>query len=97
MVIYILIIELMIERAKESNSAAKALLQEINDLKTRFEAFIAERDFERTVTVTPYEMIPDAPNSIVRINSQPDALIVEYADWTRQFIPICITQCMRHW
>lgn len=92
MVIYILIIELMIEKAKESNSAAKVLLQEINDLKTRFEAFIAERDFERRVTVTPYEMIPNAPNCVVRISSQPDALLVEYADWSRTFIPLYISR-----
>lgn len=79
-------------KINNNNSAAALLLKEINNLKEKIEGLEY-----RNVMVTPYEMIPNAPNSIVRISSQPDALIVEYADWTRQFIPICITQCMRHW
>lgn len=39
-----------------------------------------------------YSNIRNMPNSITNISSQPDALLVDYADWQRSFIPLCITR-----
>ena len=38
-----------------------------------------------------YSNIVNAPNAITNISSQPDALIVDYSNWQRSFVPLCIT------
>jgi len=38
-----------------------------------------------------YNHIVNAPNSVINISTQPDALIVDYSNWQRSFVPLCIT------
>ena len=38
-----------------------------------------------------YDNIINAPNAITNISTQPDALIVDYSNWQRSFVPLCIT------
>ena len=74
----------------KENSAVEMLLDKINMLEEDVKFLKSYH------TILPYEMIPNAPNPITRINSQSDALIVEYHSWRREFIPIAVTQCMKH-
>ena len=54
--------------------AVEILLDKINSMQEEIEFLKCH------VQIYNYDMIRNAPNSIVRINSQPDALIVEYHD-----------------
>jgi hypothetical protein len=38
-----------------------------------------------------YNHIVNAPNSVTNISAQPDTLIVDYSNWQRSFVPLCIT------
>ena len=42
--------------------------------------------------VLDYSAIRNAPNAITHIQSASDALIVDFADWQRQFIPLHISR-----
>lgn len=42
--------------------------------------------------VLDYSAIRNAPNAVTHIQSAPDALIVDFVDWQRQFIPLCISR-----
>ena len=78
-----------IAKPKEK-SAVEILLDKINSMQEEIEFLKCH------VQIYDYDMIHNAPNPIVRIRTQPDALIVEYHNWHTQFIPIAITQCMRN-
>ena len=85
----------MIEKTTKSKvpkekTAVELLLDKINSMQE-------EIDFLKChVQIYDYNMLRNVPNPIVRINSQPDGLLIEYHDWRRDFIPIAVTQCMRH-
>jgi hypothetical protein len=38
-----------------------------------------------------YSNIVNMPNMVTNISAQPDALIVDYSNWQRSFVPLCIT------
>lgn len=78
-----------VEKPKEK-SAVEILLDKINMLEEDI------KFLKWYHTILPYDMILNAPNPITRINSQQDGLIVEYHNWRREFIPIVVTQCMKH-
>ena len=78
-----------VEKPKEK-SAVEILLDKINSMQQEIEFLKCH------VQIYDYNMVRNAPNPIVRIGSQPDALMVEYHDWRRDFIPISVTQCMRN-
>lgn len=42
-------------------------------------------------TYIDYNHIVNAPNAVTNISTQPNALIVEYSNWQRSFVPLCIT------
>ena len=75
---------------KQEQSAVEILLNKINMLEEDI------KFLKWYHTISSYDMILNAPDPIVRINTQPDAIIVEYHSWRREFIPLCITQCMKY-
>jgi len=77
-------------KVPKEKSAVEILLDKINSMQEEIEFL------KYHVQIYDYNMIRNAPNPIVRINSQPDALLIEYNDWRTQFIPIAVTQCMRN-
>ena len=65
----------------------------VDNLRTAREATMAYTTYAVGYDNTiDYSNIRNTPNSITNISSQPDALLVDYADWQRSFIPLCITR-----
>lgn len=77
-------------KVPKEKTAVELLLDKINSMQEEIEFLKCH------VQIYDYNMVRNAPNPIVRINSQQDALLIEYNDWRRDFIPIAVTQCMRH-
>lgn len=77
-------------KVPKEKSAVEILLDKINSMQEEIEFLKCH------VQIYDYNMVRNAPNPIVRVMSQPDALMVEYHDWHTQFIPITVTQCMRN-
>lgn len=74
----------------KEKSAVEILLDKINMLEEDIKFLKSYH------TISSYDMILNAPDPIVRINTQQDAIIVEYNSWRREFIPLYITQCMKY-
>ena len=62
-----------VKKPKEK-SAVEILLDKINSMQEEIEFL------KYHVQIYDYSMIRNAPNAITRIQAQPDALIVDYAD-----------------
>lgn len=70
-------------------AAEEALIRVNTDIRNQY---ITTWATVRDNIVLDYSAIRNAPNAVTHIQSASDALIVDFADWQRQFIPLHISR-----